>query len=486
MVYYDSGGHIVNMNERAQDTFNANEAEAKYKLPILWKSIEVRDFDYYHVTQFIDLANGYRQVSANTPGDKMCYELQLVSIHDANHKLAGIYGTGRDVTEMANNFHRARKGLQELTDVNNELAANVNNINYTLEVGKIRMIYYSPQTHLLTINHRIHEAKYVLTQQRCLQMADQASQRKLMHVFRVMDRLSNTPIDCDISTRLRLPGGKKLCLLAHIFPVLAPDGSVKEYAGICRDTTVMKHTEMMLQQETAKAQEVEQVKSQFLHNMCYEIRTPLDTVVALAEKFEQEQDAVSEQVNIEQIKEHTAYLLNLVNDILFLSRLDARMVESKPLPCDFAQTFPGHCYMGWGDVVKNDVKLVIESHYDQLEVCIDDANLGRIIEQVMKNAVEHTNEGAIHARYDYIGGKLVISIDDTGSGIDAETLEHAFDRFNLSSGKSHSTGLGLPICKELASLLGGTIDIASEVGKGTTVWITVPCEATTITRKKEL
>ena len=134
--------------------------------------------------------------------------------------------------------------------------------------------------------------------------------------------------------------------------------------------------------------------------------------------------------------------------------------------------------------MKDGVNYVVENHYEQLVVEIDDANLGRIIEQIAANAAQHTYSGTVRARYDYINGKLMIAIDDTGNGMSPEKLSQIYERF--SSGNHTGTGLGLPICKELAEQMGGSIDINSEEGKGTTVWITIPCTAQAKERKKQL
>jgi signal transduction histidine kinase len=108
--------------------------------------------------------------------------------------------------------------------------------------------------------------------------------------------------------------------------------------------------------------------------------------------------------------------------------------------------------------------------------------VGHIIEQVAANAARFTDSGTVRARYDYIGGKLLITIDDTGSGISEDQQKSVFERFS-TSGNENGTGLGLPICKELAEQMGGSIYINSAVGKGTTVWISLPCEATLIEKK---
>ena len=217
--------------------------------------------------------------------------------------------------------------------------------------------------------------------------------------------------------------------------------------------------------------------------MCYEIRTPLNTVVGFAEMFENEHSYEDEEKYIEEIKKNSSYLLDLINDILFLSRLDAHMVEINKEFTDFAKTFEAHCHMGLGTNRKEGVNYVAENKYNKLIVNIDDANVGRILQQVIQNATKLTTHGTVRAHYEYIGGKLIIAVDDTGPGISPKKLEHIFERFNTPGNNDHGTGLGLPICKELVTQLGGTIDINSEVGKGTTVWITLPCEASEIEHK---
>ncbi len=100
----------------------------------------------------------------------------------------------------------------------------------------------------------------------------------------------------------------------------------------------------------------------------------------------------------------------------------------------------------------------------------------------MNTSVDDTSSGVVRARYEYIGQRLIISIDDTGEGIPKEIMA----RIHANNEQiSHNTsGLGLAICKELVKQMGGTIDIVSEVGEGTTVYITIPCQATGMKRKR--
>ena len=493
MVYYDKDGFITDMNMRAQNTFQMvlddvlkEHVNLSDILPP--EDFSIKDFentDYFKASLFIDYGQEKHLDSRKRTG-RLDYELQLIPIYDQNHEMLGAYGTGRDITEMVDTYRQAQQSLKQLKKAMQEVASHVDNINYAMQVAGVRMVSYSPHTHMVTINHRIHEAQYVLTQQRCLEMVHPDSINAVMRTFRMMDRLKDTTINFNVKTNLRLPNGKTLCLQLNVFPVRNNEGIIQHYDGICRDTTEIMYTEHMLMLETEKAREIEQVKNQFLHNMCYEIRTPLNIVVGFAEMFEKEHSPEEEEVFIKEIKDNTSYLLKLINDILFLSRLDAKMVEISVQPCDFAQTFEGRCHQGWVNKQSPDVKYIVENQYEKLVVNIDDANLGRAIMLVVENAAEYTKHGTIRARYEYIGGKLVIVISDTGAGIPADKLEHIFERFNTTTGQDQKTGLGLPICKELVTQMGGTIDISSEVGKGTSVWISIPCEASVIEHKTEI
>jgi signal transduction histidine kinase len=217
--------------------------------------------------------------------------------------------------------------------------------------------------------------------------------------------------------------------------------------------------------------------------MSYEIRTPLNNVVGFADLFETEHDEADEAFFVEQIKMSSNILLSLINDILFLSRLDANMIEYNKTDIDFAQVFEGHCQMGWSNMSPK-VKTTIDCPYESLVVVIDDANLGMAIERVCSVATQFLKEGNISARCEYRRGELTISFEDDGMGIDAETLPHIFDRFIRDKyQKLRGTGLDLPIAQLLVQQMGGTIDIESESGKGATLWISIPCEAKVIKRR---
>ena len=125
----------------------------------------------------------------------------------------------------------------------------------------------------------------------------------------------------------------------------------------------------------------------------------------------------------------------------------------------------------------------MENPYEQLVVDIDAENLGQAIRQVTENAAQHTPSGTVRARLDYIGRRLIISIDDTGEGIPADKLQRINE---MKSGIHNTKGLGLAITKELVSQMGGRLEVSSDEDSGTTVYIVIPCQASLIKRKKHV
>ena len=255
---------------------------------------------------------------------------------------------------------------------------------------------------------------------------------------------------------------------------------------MCRNETEMTYTEMKLKEEQAKAQETEQLKNTFLLNMSYELRTPLNAVIGFAGLYNGEHSEEDEPIFAEEIKKNTGVLLQLINDILFLSRLDARMIEQNYQMSDFALLFEGWCYMGWTNVSPN-VKAIVENPYNKLVVNIDQTNLAMAIEKICVLAAMHTTEGTIRAKYEYRHGELMITIEDTGRGLSAEALSKIFQRFvHDENVDRQGTGLDMPIVKELIEQMNGTVEVQSEEGKGTTFYISIPCEMSSFDKKAEI
>ena len=485
-VTYDGEGRLVDMNEMAGRHFLGGSKGA------LERGLTLDDFlgpdtfpldtlDTVSMTRLHITEDNKHVFDPRLYNVRKYYEMQLVALRDATGRLLNIFGTGRDVTEVVKSFHRLRENARFLEQASAEKQRYIRNIDYVLKNGGVRMVHYSPETHTLVVYSETDHVQYQLTQTRALMLTDDSAKQTAVSLLNSMDNRTNTSLKAAVKTLIPLPGGKRLQLYFSFIPTIGADGQVSDYFGMCRDISDIKATEEELALETAKAQEVETLKSSFLRNMSYEIRVPLNSVVGFAELFGMEHDPADEEYFISEIKENSARLLRLISDILLLSRLDAHMIEFKPAPIDFSAFFEPRCLTAWFHEKHDGVEQIVDNHYSRLVVDIDDQNVGILIDQIAANAARYTTQGQVRASYDYTGDALVLCFQDTGCGIPADMLEHIFYRFGITEGTD--TGLGLSICHELVELMGGKINIQSEVGKGTTVWVSIPCKCLEIIRK---
>jgi signal transduction histidine kinase len=409
------------------------------------------------------------------------YELQLVPYRDKQGNLQTIYGTGRDITEAVNAYKQIQRNSALLQQANDEVSQYIRNTNFVLQNGGVRMTDYSPDTHMLVIYSRIGREQYRFTQTRCLSLLDDESKKIAQRGLNAMDNRSRQPIDSTLKTTIRIKDGKTLYLHLSFIPVIGNDGEVTSYFGMCRDISELRAMEEALALETSKAQEVETVKNAFLHNMSYEIRTPLNSVVGFADLFEQEHSKEDEELFIREIRDNSEHLLALINDILFLSRLDAHMIEIKPQMTDICVNFETRCQTIIFRNQQPGVEYSIENPYEHLVVEVDEQNLGIAIDQLLSHATFFTTEGQVRVRCDYTGEELIIALHANKWVVLEHILPHIFDRFIQT--RRHGTGLELSICNELIHQMGGKIRIKSDATTGTIVWISVPCKCSELVRK---
>ena len=481
MVYFDKNGYLMDLNDKACHTFGCKRED------ILNKDIHI--FDFYGLKEE-DIPQDksdsfYATIRLKIPFDShvqktILYELKIQPLYgNAKEGLQGIYGTGREVTDISNYYHQRKEGLQQLSQANKEVSRYINNINYALKVGGMRFVIYHPSTHIMSIYSTIKDIQQQLTQTRAIHLLEEKSRKQALKLFMSMDDHTAEHIDITLKTTLKRPDGQPLYVQLLLIPSVYNNN---EYFGICRDVSEQKNTEVLLEKETEKAQEVETIKNAFLHNMNYEIRTPLNSIVGFADFFQLPHTPEDEAVFVEQIKNNSSSLLELINNILFLSRIDAGMIEIKSQFTDFALSFDSMCNTYWGNnQQRENVSFIVENHYNHMVLDIDVQNIGFILEQLIKNAKQFTEKGSIHTHYDYTGDQLIVAVEDTGCGIAPEMTDHLFERF--ATGANNGTGLGLSICHELIRLMNGSINIKSTEDKGTTVWFAIPCKAKEIERK---
>ena len=495
MVFYDKDGVVLDINEKACQAFGVKDRDQVLRDKFLlqnnpmYSGVDLHLMENTRSTTLVDFSD-YQDAIYQTERlglkGKMYYDSTINPIRNAKGELEGAYMCGRDITEMVESVHRQREGAERVRRATQHVQAYIDNINYALQVSGVRFVSYYPKTFTFELSDSINEARLRLSQLRCIRLGTPRFRRTISSALNRMDHLTRYNIKETIETEIRDEKGRQIWLMFNMVPILDKEGQVEHYFGICRNMTDMVETERRLAVETQKAQETEMLKQSFLTNMSYEIRTPLNNVVGFADLFETEHDAADEAFFVEQIKTSSNTLLSLINDILFLSRLDANMIEYNKADIDFSMTFGSHCQMGWSNLPPS-VNIMIDCPYESLVVDIDEEHLGMAIERLCSLSNQFYNIGNVTARCEYRRGELTLTFEDDGIGIDDETLPHIYDRFTRSkSQKLLGTGLDLPIVQSLVQQMGGTVDMESEIDKGTTVWISIPCEAKVIKRRANL
>lgn len=495
MVYYDNKGVLRDINKRACQSFGVPNREFVLNNEFLLKNnpifadVDLETMSNTRTSCIVDVGNYndpiYHTDEFGLTDKKMFYDSTINPIRDANGKLEGVYMAGRDITEMVVSYHRQKEGAERLRKVTEDIRQYISNINYALRISDIRMVNYYPKSFTLELSDNISKSQMKLSQLRCIRLATPRFRRTVSSVLNRMDHLSRYNIQVNIETEIRDKKGRQIWLLFNLVPMLDANGKVERYFGMCRNMTDMVETENRLAVETKKAQETELLKQSFLSNMSYEIRTPLNNVVGFAGLFNTPHDEADEPAFVEQIKINSNNMLSLVNDVMLLSSLDANMVEYHKDDIDFAQVFASHCQIGWS-TANTQVKTVIDNPYDSLVVNIDQEHVGKVIEKLCWLSALTLKEGYVMARYEYRRGELLITIEDNGDGIPEEGMAHLFDRF-VHNVDNHllGTGLDLPIVQAMVNQMGGTIEIESTLHKGTTAWVSIPCEAKNIERRHE-
>ena len=252
-----------------------------------------------------------------------------------------------------------------------------------------------------------------------------------------------------------------------------PEENEIEIIGINYDITELKETEAELIQARDKAEMMDRLKSAFLANMSHEIRTPLNAIVGFSDLLVETEELAERQEYIKIVRENNDLLLQLISDILDLSKIEAGTFEFTSGDVD-VNLLCEDIVRSMGMKAKGEVELVLDNHLPVCHVISDRNRIHQVISNFVNNAMKFTSEGSIHVGYKLKDGELEFYVEDTGIGIEKEQLPHIFERFVKLNSFVHGTGLGLSICQSIVEQLGGRIGVDSEKGKGSRFWFTIP------------
>lgn len=253
-----------------------------------------------------------------------------------------------------------------------------------------------------------------------------------------------------------------------------PEDGIIDMVCVNYDITELKETERKLIAARDKAEELDRLKSAFLANMSHEIRTPLNAIVGFSSLLTETEDMKDRKQYMAIVQENTELLLQLISDILDLSKMESGAFEFVKSDTD-ANLLCSEIIRSLRMKVPAGVELVFEECLPGCHVWADKNRLNQVISNFINNALKFTFSGSITlGYYRQTDGYLRFYVRDTGMGIPKNKIKTVFDRFVKLNSFVHGTGLGLSICKSLVEQMGGTIGVESEEGEGSCFWFTYP------------
>lgn len=239
------------------------------------------------------------------------------------------------------------------------------------------------------------------------------------------------------------------------------------------DITELELIKRELQLSKEKAELSDKQKSAFLANMSHEIRTPLNAIVGFSHLIAESEIPEERKTYYDIVEANNERLLQLINEILDMSKIESGIVEFTIHPVNLNQlcreVHDAHIFR-----TPQGVRLIYEPSDERLMIETDKNRVFQVFSNLIGNAFKFTKEGSISYGYKREGNEIVFHVTDTGTGIEPGKVGRVFERFAKLNTHAPGTGLGLSICKTIVERLGGEISVTSEVGKGSVFSFTLP------------
>lgn len=284
--------------------------------------------------------------------------------------------------------------------------------------------------------------------------------------------------------------------LVSAAPRLRDDGSVHGSIGIHWDITHLKEMEFELKESKRKAEESSKAKAMFLANMSHEIRTPLNGIVGMAEQLAQSQLDADQRYFIDIMRSASSTLLSIINDVLDISKIESGKFSIETISFNLNETIRRTLSIFEEKAKIAGISLDIDLMDDRGITHLGDPHrLSQVLFNIVGNAIKFTNAGYVRVTSQLVRGEndvcwVSFSVEDTGVGMDIAYLTKVFEAFSQEDSsitrKFGGSGLGLSIARSIIQIMGGTIQVESEKGKGTRVFMRIPMRLSNDKTKQEI
>ena len=277
-------------------------------------------------------------------------------------------------------------------------------------------------------------------------------------------------------------GGKWRVYEVSLNPIYNHEQEITGFTGLTRDITERYEYAQALQAAKEEAEEANQAKSTFLANISHELRTPLNAIMGYSELLREdaEADGLGAYVaDLTKIQSAASLLLSLINDVLDISKIEAGRMEVHWGEVDMNHTIEQIVATLTPLVQRNENELVVHYQPNLGRIWADELKLKQIVTNLLNNASKFTHAGQITLRVGQEGEVVWVEVADTGIGLTAAQMEKIFRPFvqadSSTTRKYGGTGLGLAISRHYAQMMGGDIEVRSELGRGATFTLRLPC-----------
>jgi PAS domain S-box-containing protein len=395
---------------------------------------------------------------------------------DASGKVLARFGTCIDITDIKQAESAARRNEQRYRFLADNAPDMISRTRLAGEIlyispSSVRVFGYTPEEMLqLNAQDMVHPDDF---------------ERVMAGIFRLIEeRLTRLPEP--LCYRARHKDGRWIWIEANPTLIFDERGEPVEFIDVVRNVTQNKLFEAELDEARRRAEAAAAAKAAFLANMSHELRTPLTSIIGFSRLMGERGDLTSEARHYAQrISDASEALLAIINDVLDFSKLEAGQVELELQPLSVRRLVDETVGLIAIQAAAKGLQLHAELDAGAPELVVGDiARIRQVLLNFLSNAVKFTEKGAVTVKTSWRrgrgGGRLKLSVMDTGAGIARSNVGRLFERFSqaeVSINRTHGgTGLGLAISKGIVELMGGKIGVKTRPGQGSTFWFELPMQ----------